>query len=282
MFYKINTKNYNKTIILKTITIITKMKYILFILFIVLFAIKEFIVSFGKITYANHRNWAINAYTLGKLFLGWKLDYTKLQITCNHTLLISNHVNFLDAFLINYILAIQYPEYHVVYITREQFSPIPIVGNYLKNNHILVKYNFAEDKIHIEEQITKLKKKYKKLIIVLFPEGVLQSSDNKVKSLKWIMKHNLPNYNNVLAPRTNGIYTVLNSFNPEEIIKSVIKYPDNPQKDKGNEYRHLLTSNFPKQCKIEFSKVNQKFILNDKLGFEKQFYDFWKKEVDYE
>lgn len=258
------------------------MLYILFSIIIFILAIIEFISSYGKIKYENHRRWAIRAFKIGKFLHRWDFNISRIQLPkSNSILFLCNHVNFIDIFIVNYILAIIYPKHHVVYITREEFAVIPIIGTYLKENHILVKNNFVEDKIRIENQLAELKRKHEKLIIVLFPEGCLYTKYNSLKSKKWCEKNNLPDYKNVLAPRINGVYTVLNAFKPEQVIQAVLLYPDNPEKTKGAEYYHFIYDYFPRKCHIQLKDVSNIKPFYYSNNFNTNFYNYWKTYVDY-
>lgn len=267
------------------------MKYIIYILGIYIFAIKEFIFSLGNITYENHKKWVINSFNLGKFLCGWKynFDYTNILYNDindikneNKILLISNHVSFIDAFSINYIIATRFKDYTAIYITREQFASIPIIGKYLCNNHILVKYKSEEDIIHIKKQINTLTKKYEKTILILFPEGKLMDINSRSKSNIWCHKIGIPEYKKCLAPHTNGIYNVLKTYKPDTIISAHIEYPDDPDFKKGNKYKDLINNNFPKKFNITFKYINN-FINNkfkSKQEFNKELYYFWRKEHD--
>lgn len=258
------------------------MNYLLFIFLSLGIAFKEYVKTCGKLTYENHKIWAIKTFNIGKKICGWNLNINNItNLKEDKVLLISNHVNFIDAFALNYVLAVRYPEYHTMYVTRTQFASIPIIGKYLRNNHILVQNNIEKDLVNMRKRIDELTNKHKKTILVLFPEGTLMDSTSREKSIKWCDKLGINHYQNVLAPRTTGLYHILREYQPSQVIQSIFRYDDDVDFMCGNEYYHFLNNNFPTEINIAFNCVNEKFNVKNKELFAKQFYKYWKSNVDY-
>lgn len=249
--------------------------------------------------YTHHKKWIIDIYNFGMKYLGWSYifhnlsktgnnplinEHIKTYKTPNKILLLVNHVNFMDAFFIQYLIATEYSEYTALYITKSSYAKIPILGPYLSKNHILINNNVAEDIPLINDRITELEEKHEKLLIVLFPEGGLRYPLSIEKSNSWCNRINIPYYKNTLAPRINGIYTVLNAFKPDCILQGFFNYREDIINNfKGINYSDILFDKLPKE--VSFSIIDntlhfKKISVEDHTFFTQQFYSYWKIYVD--
>lgn len=269
------------------------MLYTLFVNYAILKAMKEYLINGFKLTKTAEINCVISYYNFGKWILNWNFNYIEdnklktLRDNNNYNkeervLFMCNHVNFLDVFFIPYIFATKFPDYNVMYISKDKYRIIPFIGNYLYKQHILVKNNFEEDIKLIEDKVNEFNNKnINKTVIIIFPEGTLTTPEAMQKSREWCKKIDIESYNNVLAPRTTGIYTLLKSYKPTTIIQGIIKYENNELLDKGTYYSDFLKDRFPCKADIEFKKVDNKFNLNDKKEFDNEYYKYWKNNIDY-
>lgn len=270
------------------------MKYTILIFRALYIAFKEMMKNGGKLNHESQKKYIKKVYKYGKKHLGWSYEYfTHNNLTSiiepvnllkqpDNILFIGNHANFMDVFIIPYILTNQFPEHHITFITKDKYKSMPFIGPYLASHHILVKNKLEEDLALIKYKINLIKKKHKKTLVVLFPEGTFMEPYCKEKSDKWCDKLDIPWYKNVLAPRTNGIYTVLKTYQPNAIIQGLVAYDNNPLLLKGVYYHDFLTGNFPTKAKFYLNLVETDFksVMKNKELFNKQFYKYWHKNVD--
>jgi hypothetical protein len=279
---------------------------LLFSLYMMYISVYYYIKSLFQPDYTTHKKWINYVFTYGKNKLNWNYrltDNNKTLIKCNSPtfkctntdvsinenipdklLLLSNHVNFMDAFIIPYIVAKYFSRYTAIYITKEEYGKIPIIGTYLRRNHILIKGSGEQDIDIIKSRINELSKKHEKLLVILFPEGCLRYPASIKKSDNWCDKQNIDKYNNVLAPRINGLYNILMGYKPECIIQTILNYPVSDIKSyKGVWYSDILYGNLPNFVNLTLND-NTDIINNmnydDKNEFTNEFYKYWKINVD--
>lgn len=232
-----------------------------------------------------------NYYKYGEFFLNWSYQlYLGLSITdrnmnsnYNKMVFMANHSNFLDAYMVPVILKKVFPEHKQLFITKYGYSKLPVIGKFLKTNHILLKNNLQEDIQTIKNIAENCYQNNEKIIIIIFPEGKLRYNESIEKSIKWCNKNNLPQYYNCLAPRTNGIYTLLKYFQPDYIIQGLLKYDndsDGKGRFKGVYYSDFIYGNFPNKLNISLELRKNKFNIENLKIFEEQFYHYWKINVD--
>lgn len=258
------------------------MFYTLFILYSLFYLIYQFVISFGNFKQEQFNICLKKFFNFGKNYLGWKVKlFNNIdKLTDNKVVLYCNHINYIDVFIIPYILTLNYPEYKIMYISRHKYAKLPIVGKYLLKNHILIKNNLVEDITLIKKKLDEFEKNNDKIILVIFPEGTFMCPDTIKASNKWCDKMVIEPYKNCLAPRTSGIYSVLKILKPEKIIEATIDYPDNPKKNKGTEYYHILFDYFPKNAVVSMKLIDNNFNLTSKENFETEYYEYWRNIYD--
>lgn len=261
------------------------MKYLLFLLSCFLLIIYEYIINKLRLSYKSFINVLSFAYLFGVKIIGWHINkFIKLppmDDIPDNIVAICNHINYIDVVIIPYILITTFPNHKLIFISKDKYSKLPIAGSYLSNNHILVKNNIEHDLNLINNKLTLFKKQNTKTITLIFPEGTFMEPETIKSSNKWCDKLYIQRFNHCLAPRINGIYTVLKIINPDKIIQCSIEYTDNPSNNKGTEHSHLLYDYFPSYCCICMKLINNDFNLDNKNIFEKQFYSYWRNIYDH-
>lgn len=242
-----------------------------------------FLFSFTIFNYLYQRIFLNNIslkYYIDKLFLynkylfKWSIEYENdIYITNkNKILAIFNHPNMLDSlFILKYLTDI-YPEHKIIFVAKRELIKIPIIGNYIQNNFICLARDLKIDKDYIDKRLDLYMKSYKKIIIIIFPEGTTRCKETIKKSNNWCKKNNLEYYNNLLCPRYNGINIIYNIFKPDLILNNLIYYLDeNPHKLTKCVYeKDLLGFNILFRCKI----ISQQ--LNNIIDFKRDIYKIWK------
>lgn len=271
--------------ILQYTTIYYNMKYLLFMIssFIVIFL--ENMRTFGNLDYASFKKFISYMYWFGTKILGWNIN-NFLKLSNNEDIpdnfvVISNHINYIDVVIIPYLLITEFPDHKLIFITRHKYSKLPYVGKYMLNHHILIKNNLNEDLNNIRTILTSFINKNQKTITLIFPEGTFMANDTIEASNKWCAKLGIQPYTRCLAPRINGIFSVLNIIKPDKILETSIIYTDNISNNKGTEHKHLLYDFFPQYSCVYMKFINNDFNLEDKKEFENKFYTYWRNTYDY-
>jgi hypothetical protein len=263
------------------------MKYISLLLTSFIYIISEYLFSFGNLGYNSFKRVLSYGNWFGNNIIGWQINkYVNINVEQKANLpdnivVISNHINFIDILTLPKLLMDTFPEHKLMFITRDKYRIVPIVGNYFANNHILIKNKVEEDLELINNKLTDFKNKNKKTMILIFPEGIFMTKETIKASNNWCAKIGIKPYNRCLAPRTSGIFNILNIIKPSVIVASSIIYTDNISNNKGTEYSHLLYDYFPKFSCISMKLINTSiFNLKDRKQFDKDFYKYWRNEYD--
>jgi lysocardiolipin and lysophospholipid acyltransferase len=137
-----------------------------------------------------------------KIFYNKKIILTPGKID----ILIANHNNIIDGFLIIHILK------HMgitkwACIGKKEIMYVPGIGlNFLFDDHIKLSRKWEEDKLKLEKQLDYIKEG----LIIIFPEGTRFTIDKWKEGQKYSRDNNYPIYDNLLVPKTKGLLTMLN------------------------------------------------------------------------
>lgn len=270
------------------------------LLIFIIILLKEIIMNWFSFSYQNIVNVFISVLSIYSKYFGWKQEksilYSKNISNPNHILYISNHVSLVDFFhFIQYFKEV-YPDYHIILVTKKVFSYIPILGNIIKQNCILLESDFQKDEESIKNSLETIKQKHKKTLVLFFPEGKVMNNDAIQRSKKWCDKQHIEQFNNVLCPHYKGLYYILKHYNPQKIYQTFLIFKDDPQNKKAKEYYHYATGNLPKHSVIYIDKANKilKYfnkhnklerkgktnILESHNYFQQKIYNYWRC-VDY-
>lgn len=260
------------------------MKYILFIIITFIYLTLENIYMLGDINHNAFRRIINNIYYFGTKYLDWNINefinLRKLEKIPDKFVVISNHINYIDVIIVPYLLMNTFPEHKLIFITRDKYKYLPNIGKYLNNYNILIKNNLEEDLNNIRTKLTNFIKNNKKTMILIFPEGTFMCNDTIKASNEWCDKIEIQKYNKCLAPRINGIYSVLKTTQCDKILETSLIYTDNISNNKGTMYSHILYDNFPKFCCVYMKFINNEFNLKNKKQFENEFYNYWRNTYD--
>lgn len=78
------------------------------------------------------------------------------------------------------------------------------------DNDIVLSRNWERDQRTLGEQINKIHIGNKKQVILIFPEGTRITSAKLKEGQEYSQKNNLPVFNNLLVPRTKGLWYIIN------------------------------------------------------------------------
>lgn len=265
--------------------------------------LKVMILNWNTFCYKNIKTLFSSVLSIFKRFLGWKQKIlyhsthfrNKLAIP-NHILYISNHVSLVDFFHFIEYFQNHHPEHHIILVTKQLYSKIPIMGKIIKNNCILLQSDFKKDEIEIKKSITQIKNTHSKTITLFFPEGKIYNQEAIDRSNAWCDKLNINRFNNVLSPHYKGLYYLIKYYKPEQINMCLLKFDDDVKNKKGKEFYQYITGYIPRESTILIKPANKiyKYFHKNELiiskntdyfnentssnldYFQKKFYKYWR------
>ncbi|XP_030027820.2 lysocardiolipin acyltransferase 1 [Manduca sexta] len=165
----------------------------------------------------------------------------------------------------------------IKFVLKDELKTVPAMGWIMQLNYFLyVKRNWQEDQLNMSQFVDYYKKLNYDCRIVLFPEGTDLSADNKRRSAKFALAHNLPQYDFVLHPRTTG-WVVLCARLREIGLTSVydvsIAY-DNPAQTELD----LLRGNIPSNVYFHVKRYNINQIPIEEDASRRWLNDRWQEK----
>jgi 1-acyl-sn-glycerol-3-phosphate acyltransferase len=121
-------------------------------------------------------------------------------------IIIANHHNIMDGFLIMHILKCMNITKWVC-VGKKEIMYIPGIGlNFLFDDHIKLSRNWEEDKLTLEKQLDNIKEG----LIIIFPEGTRFTLNKLKDGQKYSKDNNYPIFDNLLVPKSKGLSTIFN------------------------------------------------------------------------
>lgn len=181
---------------------------------------------YGYLFYPKHRhiNYVVKCFIkcVGLISPVNTLVCSRMRARGDKILLVSNHVNLVDFIHIHNFVNVTYPNHLPVFIAVDKIKKIPLYGKILSEHYILINRRKADMRTFLAKC-----QKYndKKVIMIIFPEGDIYSTNNKQKSDRWEIKINSSHrFNNLLYPKIKGLYAIIETFKPDNILLSVMIY----------------------------------------------------------
>ena len=194
----------------------------------------------------------------------------------DNILLISNHVNYLDNYMVMRYLYEYYQDYSIHFIYGYSTELLPIINKFMNDYHVPVK---SINENNFEIIIKKLDKVSKKKIIVLFPERKLIVEDNINKSNRYSLKNNISKYENLLCPYSKGYNELKKYFS--EIYELTLIYNKSNHISISTQFLDRYNSRYPftSISSCFFSDLPKSLYINiNKIDNEKNIYDIWKEK----
>jgi 1-acyl-sn-glycerol-3-phosphate acyltransferase len=220
-------------------------------------------------------------------------------------IIISNHISGLDFIIIlSYLDKYKINNYN--FVLKNDINYIPGLGiiMYL-NSDIKLNRNWQDDQSLLKIQLDKIINNInnEKQVIIIFPEGTRINNNKLLEGQEFSKKNNLHVFNNLLVPKTKGIYFIINYLleknmlgkiwdlslvidnldfnfslmNDINNIYGIIKevnlesFYNNPKENKN-------LDNLENNCQQEFSKQKKNSFFCQQEEFKNKFLDFWKKK----
>jgi 1-acyl-sn-glycerol-3-phosphate acyltransferase len=192
-------------------------------------------------------------------------------------IVISNHINRIDSFIISSIIK-NNTNKNLYVVMQKEITKIPIIGSFAPAG-IVIERNFDLDK----NIIVNFLKKIDNGILIILPEGTRMNEDNFKKSQEYSENNNLKKYNNLLYPKTRGLDLIINELNNsnklgnliditlkvKDTLKFKTEYLDFFKYKVGNVY-----------CSVNTYKINSN-CYNNYENFKKWFLMIWDKKENY-
>jgi 1-acyl-sn-glycerol-3-phosphate acyltransferase len=210
--------------------------FLLFIIYNYYLLTREFIMSFGNLSYKSQTNWGNSIYKFNKWLYKWKQNVISSVVQSNRVLMIVNHENLVDFINIQIFLSRYYPHHRHIFVTNKITQYIPIFSNFINKNHMVL-YNPDDSQLRVNEH---------KYVIVLFIEGAIYNPTNLNKSNHWCNATKISHFHNTLCPRTKGITNIIENTKLDSIVQTVITYPDDVRRTKARHYLDFITNNMPR------------------------------------
>ena len=194
-------------------------------------------------------------------------------------IIVANHISTCD-----YLLIISYLKHFNIdlfnFILKKELCYYPGIGFILYiNNFIRVSRSWDKDEDAIRKQLDVIKKDNKKQVIVIFPEGTRFTEDKFKEGQQFSRDNNYPIYNNLLVPRTKGLWLLINILKEKGLLGKIwdmtLVMPNNLGKT------HFISDIIGKPIGKVFNyireiKLTRKYKNIDK--FKLWFFNQWKKK----
>ena len=135
-------------------------------------------------------------------------------------IIIGNHISSLDWGIVLGIL----DKFNITdwyYVIKRSQIMVPSFGTLFGFDHdIKVKKNWLEDQEHFEKQIDKIKTGN----IIIFPAGTRFTKKKHKKAIEFSKKSNIPVYNNLLVPRTKGLWKLISYLNKKDRLANIYDF----------------------------------------------------------
>lgn len=217
------------------------------------------------------------------LILGCKFNLSqqiplkkKIFMTCNHP-------SYFDALPIFWWACKNGRMQDLVFVGKESISKSPILGDIIKDKHLMIKRDFETDKQRIIDYCNYLNSSDKPYIFVIFPEGTTYEDSTIKKSDAYTTEHKMERFKNVLCPRVKGAELILAHLKPDCILDMTITYNDyatHYNKPNGIPFASsygLITGQYPRSTSIDVYDMT-KDILKEGTNISDAIISRWREK----
>lgn len=218
-----------------------------------------------------------------------KMYYTnKIEQSNKVDIIIANHISTIDTNIIltflNYCGITNY-----ILVGKKELMYLPGFGfHFMTDNHIKLSRNWDKDEHSLHQQIEKINNG----VIIIFPEGTRFEPDKLKTGQKFSLENDLPVYNNLLVPKSKGLWTIFNELKKrnkmgklydmtivmQNFIGKTAYLTDLVLKDTGNIFiinREIQPINYSEHSDFknyllkEWKKKDELINIYDKIVYEK-------------
>ncbi len=173
-------------------------------------------------------------------------------------IVIGNHFSTIDFEL---VLSMFYHSgiHNYMIVGKRELVYFPGFGlHFLVDKHIKLVRNWEEDKESLSKQIDKIDNG----VIFIFPEGTRFDVEKHKKGQEFSLNNNLPIYNNLLVPKSKGLWTIYNQLKEKNKLGKIIDMTMIVKNFKGqNAYLEDLSK----------KNVDDVFIINRELNHPEKY-----------
>ena len=192
-------------------------------------------------------------------------------------IIMGNHISSLDWGIVLGILDKFNIDNWYYVIKRSQIN-VPSFGALFGFDHdIKVKKKWLEDQSHFEKQIDKIQNGN----IIIFPAGTRFSKKKHKKAIEFSKKNNIPIYENLLVPKTKGIWKLISYLHKKNRLGNIYDFTFVIPKFLKKELflNKILESDLGDTYAI-IRKVDipEKKYLDDMVVFKQWMFKFWKEK----
>ena len=192
-------------------------------------------------------------------------------------IIIGNHISSLDWGIVLGIL----DKFNIndwYYVIKRSQIIVPSFGTLFGFDHdIKVKKKWLEDQEHFEKQIDKIKTGN----IIIFPAGTRFTKKKHKKAVEFSKKNNIPVYNNLLVPRTKGLWKLISYLSKKDRLANIYDFTFVIPKYLKKELflNKILEADLgDTYAVIKKIKVPDQKYLDDMIKFKKWIFKFWKEK----
>ena len=271
--------------ILKQITIISG-----FLFFLISYSYTILVpISIFSIDYFKKLALKLGQYLSIEMFKGlntkFYLNTNKYDIKMDENpelvdIIVANHISSCD-----YLLIISYLKYFNIdlfnFILKKEFCYYPGIGYIVYvNNHIKISRSWEKDEDAIKKQLDVIKKdNKKKQVIIIFPEGTRFTEDKFKEGQQFSKDNNYPIFNNLLVPRTKGLWLLVNILKEKGILGKIWDMTLIMPKNLGKS--HFMKDIISKPIGKVFNYIKEIKLTRKYKNMEKfklWFFNQWKKK----
>ena len=211
---------------------------------------------------------------------------TKLKISGDYNktdkvdIIIANHINIIDVLMITSLLKVIEPRpfYFIGHKAGlDNLGGLSVL--YYYSDNIFINRDIKKDEDIIKNKI----KNIKNGVIIIYPEGIILKEKYIKESLEYCKKNNLKPFKNLLYPRANGSWLIINELKNQNKLGNLIDitFILSKIKDRNVILKNLIHSN--KILKSEDYKIGdtnyiiRSFELNKYVDNYNNFKDFLLK-----
>jgi 1-acyl-sn-glycerol-3-phosphate acyltransferase len=262
---------------------VIKIIFAIYIQFVFIFSLYiGYITNDVKTSIKNYYNELTDLLTIMYKYL----FNTKLKISGEYNktdkvdIIIANHIDVIDIMMMISLLKII--DSRPFYFIGEKISLDKLGGFtalYYYSDNILIHKNIDKDKQLIKKLIDKINTG----IIIIYPEGLVFKEDTIKKSLEYCKTNNLIPFNNLLYPKTQGLWHIINELKNQNKLGNLIDvtFILSKIKDRNEIIKDLVTSNKilkPEDYKIgDTNYIIRSFELNKYVDNYNNFKEFLLK-----
>lgn len=134
--------------------------------------------------------------------------------------IIGNHISSLDWGIVLAILD-KYELNEWYYVIKRGQINVPSFGMLFGcDNDIKVNKNWLKDQSQFEKQLDKIKTGN----VIIFPAGTRFTIKKYKKAVEFSKKNNIPVYNNLLVPRTKGLWKIISYLNKKDKLDGIYDF----------------------------------------------------------